>query len=81
MITFCSAQLVQLPPRYSKTGPFFKRVVMSEGCDVPPTKLSVFPEVSAVQPLTLIMSTLSKANATNVFKLSFIVSLGFAELE
>jgi hypothetical protein len=34
-----------------------------------------------VQPLTLIMRTLSKANAANVFKLSFIVSLGFAVLE
>jgi hypothetical protein len=81
MITFCSAQLVQLPPKYNKTGPFFKRVVMSEGCDVPPTKVSLFPEVSVVQPLTLITRTLSNANAANVFKLSFIVSLGFAVLE
>lgn len=69
MMTFISAQLLQSPPKYNRTGPFFKRVVMSEGCDVPPTKLSVFPEVSAVQPLILIMRTLSKANAANVFKL------------
>jgi hypothetical protein len=34
-----------------------------------------------VQPLTLITRTLSNANAANVFKLSFIVSLGFAVLE